>query len=60
LGAAIGGSLLLQLLTFFTKPLQRILGITPLSPLDMLMVGGCSVLPLLINETSKLRGIGEK
>jgi P-type Ca2+ transporter type 2C len=60
LGIAIGGSLLLQLLTFFTPPLQGILGITPLSPVDMLMVGGCAALPLLINETTKVRGIGEK
>jgi Ca2+-transporting ATPase len=56
LGAAIGGSLLLQVLTFFMPPLQRILGITPLSPVDMMMIGGCAALPLLINETAKIRG----
>lgn len=60
LKTAIGGSLLLQLLTFFSPPLRRILGITPLSPVDMLVTGGCAVLPLLINETTKIMGIAEK
>jgi Ca2+-transporting ATPase len=57
LNTAIGGSLLLQLMTVFVPPLRRLLGLGALSAADMAVVGGFSTLPLLINEAMKTRRV---
>jgi Ca2+-transporting ATPase len=45
----------MQALTMILPGLRRILGITPLNLRDMVVVGGSAVLPLLINEITKLK-----
>jgi P-type Ca2+ transporter type 2C len=54
LNIALGGSLGLQLLTVLAPGLQRLLGTTPISLLDGLVIGAGAVVPLLINEWSKM------
>jgi Ca2+-transporting ATPase len=53
LNAALLGSLVLQGLTFFVPGLRRLLGLSPLSLVDMAVVGGSSLLPLAVNEARK-------
>ena len=53
LNVAIGGSLALQGLTVVVPGLRQLLGVTPLNLFDMALVGGSSVLPLVINESRK-------
>lgn len=53
LNIAVGGSLVLQLLTQLAPPVRRLLGITPISWIDALIVGGASIVPLLVSELSK-------
>ncbi len=55
LNVAIGGSLALQMLTVMIPGLRQLLGVTPLNPFDMALIGGSSILPLVINETRKER-----
>ncbi|MHB9075468.1 MAG: cation-translocating P-type ATPase [Desulfobaccales bacterium] len=50
---ALGGSLGLQVLTAVVPWFRTILGLTPLSLLDGLVVAGGAVLPLLVNEITK-------
>ena len=50
---SLGISLALQALTIFFPPLRNFLGVPRLSALDTLVIGGSSVLPLLINEMTK-------
>jgi len=50
---AIGGSLALQALTMFLPPLRGFLGLTAIRPADLAVVGGASLLPLLLNEYFK-------
>ena len=50
---AVGGSLLLQLLTFVFPPLRNMLGLTPLGFMDAAVILGASALPLCINEATK-------
>jgi Ca2+-transporting ATPase len=52
---ALGGSLILQILTMLIPGLRRLLGISPISFLDGLMIGGSALLPLLVNESTKER-----
>ncbi len=56
LNMAIGGSLILQVLTLAVPGLRNILKITPIGVLDGLVVGGSAVLPFLINESAKKGG----
>lgn len=53
LNIAIGGSLLLQVLTFAIPGLRNILRIAPISILDSIIVGGSAFLPLIVNEGIK-------
>ena len=53
LNVAIGGSLALQVLTMVIPGLRRLLGVAPLNLFDVAIVGGSSVLPLIINESRK-------
>ncbi len=53
LNVAIVGSLALQVATQFIPGLRSLLGITPLTALDGLVVGVASVMPLLISEATK-------
>jgi P-type Ca2+ transporter type 2C len=53
LAAAIGGSLALQVLTIFFPPLRRFLGLGAMGALDLAVIAGTSVLPLLLNEAVK-------
>jgi P-type Ca2+ transporter type 2C len=53
LTVAIGGSLALQVLTVFFPPLRRFLGLGRVSPADLAVIAGTSVLPLIFNEAAK-------
>ncbi len=53
LTVALGGSLGLQVLTAVVPWFRTILGLTPISLLDSLVVAGGAVLPLLVNEITK-------
>ncbi|OGW49667.1 MAG: ATPase [Nitrospirae bacterium RBG_19FT_COMBO_42_15] len=53
LNIAIGGSLGLQLLTMIIPGLRNLLGITPISVSDGIVIGGSALLPLLVNEGTK-------
>ena len=53
LDAAIAGSVTLQGLAMAVPGLRSLLGLTPISLLDWLAVGGAAVTPLLINEATK-------
>ncbi len=53
LNLALGGSLAAQILTITVPGLRRLLGTTPLSLTDLLVIGAGTVAPLLINETLK-------
>ncbi|MCU0936052.1 MAG: cation-transporting P-type ATPase [Gammaproteobacteria bacterium] len=51
---ALAGSLLAQVLTVTLPPLRRLLGTTPLGPLDAVVAAVGAVLPLLFNESVKM------
>jgi P-type Ca2+ transporter type 2C len=53
LNIAVIGSLVLQLGTFFVPGLRNLLGTTPVSALDGLVIGVASLAPLLLNEATK-------
>jgi hypothetical protein len=53
LNVAIGGSLALQMLTIVVPGFRQLLGVTPLNLFDVAVIGGSSVLPLVINESRK-------
>jgi P-type Ca2+ transporter type 2C len=53
LTAAVGGSLALQGLTLIVPGFRNVLGITPISVLDSVIIGGSALLPLLVNEATK-------
>jgi Ca2+-transporting ATPase len=53
LDLAVGGTLLLQAGALMIPPLRRLLGISPLSLADYLVVGGAALAPLLMNERVK-------
>ncbi|AFM22950.1 cation-translocating P-type ATPase [Desulfomonile tiedjei] len=53
LKAAIATSLGLQIVIQFVPGLRSLLGLTPLALSDWLVVGGASVIPLLMSEASK-------
>ena len=53
LSAAIGGSILTQLMTLFVPPVRRFLGLGALGPVDMTVIGATCTLPLLINDVTK-------
>jgi Ca2+-transporting ATPase len=53
LNLAVGGSLIMQLLTIFVPPLRSILGLSPLSFADISIAGGSAFVSLMLNEASK-------
>jgi len=53
LNLAVGGTLALQAAALLVPSLRRLLGITPLSLVDYLVVGGTAIAPLLVNERLK-------
>jgi len=53
LNMALGGSLVLQLLTFIVPGLRSLLGIAPVNLFDAAAIGIGSILPLLVNEATK-------
>jgi Ca2+-transporting ATPase len=50
---AVGGSLTLQLLTMLVPGLRSLLGLTPVTLLDGLVIAGSALLPLVVNEATK-------
>ena len=56
---ALAGSLALQVLAMAVPGLRGLLGITPVSAVDGLVIGGSALLPLLVNESTKhvVRGV---
>jgi Ca2+-transporting ATPase len=57
---AVAGSLGLQLVTQLIPGLRTLLGIAPVGVSDHLVIGATSVLPLLITEATKKRGVVRK
>ncbi len=53
LNLAIAGSLGLQLLTFMVPWLRNLLGVAPMTLFDGAIIGASSILPLLVNESTK-------
>jgi P-type Ca2+ transporter type 2C len=51
---AVGGSLLLQILTMVVPGLRSFLGVTPLGLIDAAVISTSAVLPFLANEARKL------
>lgn len=55
LTVSIAGSLILQAATMVFPPLRSFLGLTALGAADVAVIGGTSLLPLLLNESTKTR-----
>ena len=53
LSAAVFGSLFMQVLVQFVPGLRTLLGLTPLTALDGLVIASTSVMPLLVSEAAK-------
>ncbi|MBF0473113.1 MAG: cation-transporting P-type ATPase, partial [Nitrospirae bacterium] len=53
LNAAVGGSILMQLLCPFIPGLRGLLGLSPITLMDGLVIGASAVAPLIINEGLK-------
>ena len=51
---ALAGSFAAQGIAAFTPGIRGILGVTPVSPVDSLVIGAAAALPLLVNESTKL------
>ena len=54
IGATLAGGLGLQLLAFLLPPLRRLLGLTPLGPLDVAVSLLGATGPFVVNEAVKL------
>ncbi|MFI5304682.1 MAG: HAD-IC family P-type ATPase, partial [Nitrospiria bacterium] len=57
LSAAVGGSLALQILVLAVPGVRSLLGITPISLIDGVVIGGSALLPLIVNEATKPAGL---
>jgi len=57
LNIAVGGSLLLQILTMVLPGLRRLLDIRPISLSDTAVIGGSALLPFALNEIQKKRRV---
>ncbi len=53
LNLALGVSFALQVLSMTLPGLRRLLGITPINVIDGIVIGGSSLVPLLVNESTK-------
>jgi Ca2+-transporting ATPase len=51
---AVGGSLVLQILTMIVPGLRNFLGVTPLSMVDAAVIGTSALMPFFANEARKL------
>ncbi|HID30486.1 MAG TPA: cation-transporting P-type ATPase, partial [Desulfobacterales bacterium] len=60
LNVALTGSLALQMLTMWVPGLRSLLGVTPLSLLDGLVIGGSALFSLAMNETTKKMSLVKK
>jgi len=56
LAVALAASAALQIGAFLLPASRRLLGLTPLAPLDWLLSGLFAVLPYLVNEVAKISG----
>lgn len=56
LDVALGGSFFFQALTMIFPPLRRLLGLKSMTLTDFAVVGASSMLPLIINESTKKVG----
>lgn len=56
---ALGGSIALQLVPFAIPALRNLLKLTPIDPLDGLVIGSSALLPLTVNELYKTTTNGE-
>lgn len=54
--AAVAVSILLQVLAVYFEPLSRILGMTVPNPIDLAVIGGAFVLPIVLIEITKAVG----
>jgi Ca2+-transporting ATPase len=54
LNFALGGSLLVQVAAMFIPGARSILGLAPVGLLDGMVIAGSALLPLLINESTKI------
>ena len=50
LPAVVGGTLGVQLAAMALPPLRRLLGLTPLAPIDWALVAGATALPFILKE----------
>jgi len=50
---AIGGSLMIQVMSIFLPPLRSLLGLSAVTLMDGLVIGAASTLPFLFNEANK-------
>jgi Ca2+-transporting ATPase len=57
LTAAVGGSMAIQGLAMAVPGIRSLLGITPISLIDGVVIGGSAIFPLLVNEVTKPKGI---
>jgi Ca2+-transporting ATPase len=58
--AALGGSLLVQLLAAVVPGLRKLLGTIPLGLVDVAVAGAGAVIPFIVNELSKSAGAGRE
>jgi Ca2+-transporting ATPase len=54
LDIVVAGTLALQALTFVIPPLRGLLGLTPITVIDGTVIAGGALIPLLVNEASKM------
>nr|NJM04789.1 cation-transporting P-type ATPase [Desulfobacula sp.] len=50
---AIGGSLMIQVMSLFLPPLRSLLGLSAITLMDGLVIGAASTMPFLFNEANK-------
>jgi hypothetical protein len=53
LTASVAGSIALQGLALFAPPLRKLLGTTPVSLSDLIVIAGSAIAPALINDATK-------
>ena len=53
LTASVAGSIALQGLVLFAPPLRKLLGTTPVSLSDLIVIAGSAIAPALINDATK-------
>ena len=56
LGVVVAGSVLAQVVGMAVPGLRQVLGLTPLTPAEWLLVGGAASVPAIVNEIRRNRG----